>query len=421
MQKILFSFFFVLAFNQAFGQLANYNISEYLYPDVSRTVFSILPDLNYENDKFYSDTKSSRLDLSTGVYFKKLLNSRKKQTETAFSLTGIFTSILEDEVKNNYSQLGYAVFVKNRYFRKENRYIELGFNSWGRQSLDWISKENKQAYNYSYHTVSPRLGWGRIELVSDSWHAWSILRALEKQGYLKRELTNEEINQFAAEISRIKNFRNSDGRLEDIMEYKALFNYIVDNEIIDTKQVESFAILKDAYEFEDFTIRRSGNSFEIGLNLIGQFEKINLDQSRYQGYFLGIVAEYESRKVLNHIFQLDQVYTFTTGSWNINRSNETTFDDFLYTQFNADWTIGYYPSQRTNLNIGPFFNYTFIDGFGGTNLNTGLSINAAYYFSPKLQLSLRGRLRMYGNNDIQDEFLENYLSSVDLNVSYFIR
>jgi len=156
-------------------------------------------------------------------------------------------------------------------------------------------------------------------------------------------LTNEEINHFAAEISRIKNFRNSDGRLEDIMEYKALFKYIVDNEIIDTKQEESFAILKDAYEFKDFTLRRSGNSFEIGLNLIGQFEKVNLDQSRYQGYFLGIVAEYESRKVLNNIFQLDQVYTFTTGSWNLNRWNETTFDDFLYTKFNADWTIGYYP------------------------------------------------------------------------------
>ena len=80
---------------------------------------------------------------------------------------------------------------------------------------------------------TPSIGWGigRIENVTDARQAIYILEDFKKNGILSRDLTKDELFEFAQLISTVKNKRFLDSRLHRIDEITTMFNIVTGKQI----------------------------------------------------------------------------------------------------------------------------------------------------------------------------------------------
>ncbi len=423
MKKIIFSFYFLLFTGLCFGQLNNYHVSKYLYPDISRTTFSITPRINFNSRSSLINEKRSELNIYTQVYRSHILNSRKKQCNNYFFLEPGYEAIKFEDDSNKRFHGGLHFNIENRYFFKERRFFEI--------ELYNQTNINQQPFELTPNTVqsfsmasnlSPKIGWGRIENITDGWHAWAILKLLEENGKLNKELTPEEIDQFGFEISKIMNLRNTDFRIENIMEFQTLMEYVVDADIIDKEDYGAIAILRDGFIFEDFTNRNQGATFKFGPELYLQRTNYNLSELNFISYNnFALIAEYENRKAIKNIFQFDQIYTLEGGFWNFKPETQEEFNEFKYVEMDSRLIFGYYFNQRTNLSLAPYFNYRYFFDSEAFNLRTGFNLNATYYVSPRLRYNLSSQINLFQLNDGFELLSDTSNTFLNMSIQYFVR
>jgi len=214
-----FLFLNLINYSLCFGQIEAYPIADYVYPDIKRTAFNISPSFSYLNSKNI-DKDYSILSVDANVYRQQISNSRKKQGLNSTSLNIGYHDDSQKEIFNKL-HLSFSLNIENRYFIKKKQYLEIETNSFLILNTPNPYLENQNQRNL-YNLISPKIGWGRIENVTDSWHALTILKQLKNKGLLSKTLTHEEIKNLSILISQLKNYRNPDFRLENISELQFL-------------------------------------------------------------------------------------------------------------------------------------------------------------------------------------------------------
>jgi len=102
-------------------------------------------------------------------------------------------------------------------------------------------------------------------------------------------------------------------------------------------------------------------------------------------HIYGIQFEYEKNKVKSINFQFDQNYRFLIGFWDFQRNLESEFNKFTFHELQVSFDLGYYFSSRTFFSMSPYIFYRNFHDNPSYLVNSGLSINAVYYVSPKLR------------------------------------
>ena len=388
---IFFLFFFSVVAITSNGQIATFDISNYTYPDVDRRTFFISPALNF-SDQYQENNSRSSFDFDCNIQGSYIKNSRKFQQSKIFRTNVSYASNEGDnQASEKYFDIEMFGYMSNRYFINPKRFFELEFTGeaiYERQNIESFAIND---YLSTRTLISPKFGWGRIENVTDAWHAIRILEELKKSGHLTRDLDSLEINLLANEISKLKNYRSRDLRLERIYEFKELAKFLVLNKICDESDYGFYAILKDAYDFEGFQNRSSGSTFTIGLFNNYRTYNTNIHDSGYQIlHDYGIAFEYEKFNPLSKDWQLSESYTV-----GIQRNNNK-FSDFG--GFNRQWQgslsgnvrVGYFMNARTYFSLGPRVTYSKYFDPDIRSIRFLLYGYGYYYFSPRLRFDISG-------------------------------
>ena len=278
----------LLLCSQISAQIADYPLADYVRPDLQRitSFYGGTFSIRNQQNKLIGQELDTDFSLSLSPRWRQTVfkNTERHQIQSWISL-----DLRMNYSKDNDFQKTINIFELNpiirrglskKTFFKNTNFFDLGYGV----VMDETALFYRDTINDSRDVesefrgeldLSIYFGKGRIELVNDAWHAHTILEMLEEQDLLEKSISVEQIEAFANRISEIKNFRNTDFRLEGIAEFESLCEHLVENGIMDAEKYRSFAVLLDAWQYESFINRESGNEWKFGLK-----SKLMVDDKR---------------------------------------------------------------------------------------------------------------------------------------------
>ena len=427
---ILCFFLAVLSFNTS-AQEYKYDISKYYTPDIVRNQLDISFSGNGSfntqtstNDSVFNNTMNGSL-IPTFVMYKntrKLVSqfqvngSFQGQSSGSGKLNDINNSFVATQSTSNLN-IGYDV----RFYNPKKLFLLLGIHG----SIGEDGNMNHFNINSSVKTkagnqnfdggfgASIGVGFGRIESVEDARQAIYILDELSKKGVLTRQLSDDEIFQFAQQISRVKNKRFLDSRLHLIDEITSVDSFFVSNHLLTKSDATYFTTLYDYWQYGALNSRKSGHEFAISISptvSLSSDNSLSTDSLTWaHGYFnyfrrvLSITYNYEKPVSLNWQHSANVTLNYNSTLYDRKTLPETNYPstNSKYTNNDANlygsYYISYYPNTRTNYSVGLMQNFYFIshDYMNGSTTSpentfqslTSFNLNASYYFSPQFRLS----------------------------------
>lgn len=415
-----------------FGQKStiNYDLSSYKLPVMKRQVLELQFGLNGKNQKSNIQNVTDSTITSNQSFFSNItpnysfyLNTKKFQVSNSINISPLNYNYAKS--KNNGSSnlvMSYNPSISysgsHRYYFVKKFFVEADLNfdykyDNTKNELKGIPTENKTSTTNSnlFVSVPLSLGWGRIERVEDARLAVYILDDLNKAGKIGRELTNDEITQFASLISEIKNKRFFDSREQKIYELQQMDSFLVSNKIVVSPDITYFSLMNDNWDYSSEPIRESGFKVNIGIspsysNNNDVFHNNN-DSSQYRkektenSYFNGIMdIEYE--KPLNLFWQLSVSDMLSGGKNRMDLINsgyiyaDTSKANNWSLQNSLNAFLSYYPNSRTEMSLGSSLSYYInnyrdlkaspdMDDSFYNRLNETVSLNVSYYISPRVR------------------------------------
>ncbi|MEM6806530.1 MAG: hypothetical protein AAF696_34340 [Bacteroidota bacterium] len=267
------------------------------------------------------------------------------------------------------------------------------------------------------------VGKGRIEQVEDARHGLFILQALEKRQYLAREIREEDILDFAAHISELKNRRYFDFRLQKIWELEQLHDFLRKRGIIEAENIGYFAMVQDIWSFGNQAIRRVGSRIRLGVNphlqlgrdrnlqkdflFNGGRDTVERDRIRDSynfrpGFYMDFFHEKSLSESWQERFQIltevgisrRSITRKSIFNGNESRENSQAWDDTPFIRAYAYYTLAFYPNTRSYFegSFGSSYYHSKSERGFNTLLNysslaTSLRLNAYYYLSPQTRLT----------------------------------
>lgn len=393
------------------SQIADYDISTFVRPELLRTTSGVRFSLNLENENNNINlTDNTEYGIRLDGYYSntKFINNEKHQSfiSNFANLIGSSNSGFKTS-EQDFLSLTLGRYYSDKKFRTDNKFHEFGYNFRAQGAVYNKPLENEQDLELSI-SVPVYLGKGRIEIVNDAWEALRILESLQESGFLMKSMSTEDIEQFALEIGNIKNSRMTDPRLESIYEYELLSKYLVEQEIINPENYAVFATLNDAWRFENFFTIRSGKSYKYGLRpTINYSNNSSIDNRQFSFYELAAKIEREVYKPIKKNVQLNYSYGLDVAARRFNSFNEnfSSFDDYYIRPY-INASTSYYPNARTNYTLG--IRSSYLHSINTNNLlldsnifSTVLSGRYMFYASPQLTFELTGNLNL---NSVSNPF-----------------
>lgn len=407
-QAKVFLFLFLCVATAVKGQKASYDLNSYKNPDYQRRSLDI--DFNSAGN-FYSNnsTSSNNLNGKVGFSFNRTRLSRKVQ-ETLNIGTSIRTDQIRFDSIDNQKSRTYDIgvnFDQNaHYYIDEERFVEISpravagyrFVKAKKASTDYHNQKNN--IFRSEFEVDFGIGKGRIENVTDARQAVYILKDLYDKGLLKKNPTTEEINDFAHQISIVKNKRHYDAREKAIEELTFVNNYLIAQNYIDTiDTAEYFFSLSDFWQNGDLEPRKAGHRFKFGLAPTFIFSS---DYTNYQDNYLPdrnqvdtkwggtVYVDYTNEKPLSLKWQRSYNVGMRNGLY---RWRSIGVNQFL-AQVYGDFGMGYFVDTRTyikgQIHQGLFWNHTpqgdKIARENTLTANATMSIKGYYFISAQAKI-----------------------------------
>lgn len=470
--SFIFCFFLSAVSFNTLAQEYGYDISMYYTPDIVRNSL----DLNFNsygslsneattyNPLIYQGVsndslKNSNINAQLYLTFSHIKNTRK--LISAIQLTGNFnfyntTDNPSNEVNNehrlnssNYLNINFS----NRHYYSSNHFISYGANSFFNYYITKDVTGNESVFSNIYQNdlnigLNPSIGIGigRIEHVEDARQAIYILEELSKKGVLTRTLTNDEIFNLSQQISRVKNNRFLDSRIHLMEEIASVDSFFVRNSLLNKQDATYYTNLYDLWMNGANFSRKSGQSFEISFIPSGSRDKAtyeNMSSSQNEpllnnpenwkyGGNLNLIYNYEKPVDLNWQHSVTVSMNGTAGYMNgkyyqSGLANKTSTGGI---GFNGNYTLGYYPSTRTNLSVGisEIFNQNYskqeissifdsVGWYKSRNSTTRLNFSAYYYLSRQLRLSGFASLNKYLFN-CDNGTINNFSAGFSAGLSY---
>ncbi len=463
-QTLIFLFVLLcLSVNSVFAQYDNYSLKDYVNPEYKRQALDFSLDGTLQNNsskqngsspsfKHNQNNDYATINGSMSINYNRIKNSIRTQNTTYAGL-----SFGEQYYNNSYSSYfehSNGTSSSRDYLKRNNAYnVQLNVDHNGyyygnnekfllfapsasfsynhfKDKLDDETDESFDATNSTlstYGSLSLGVGTGRIEEVGDARQAVYILQELQKQGVLKKNLSQEEINELAQLITKTKYKRRFDSRIRLIQEITSIDSLFVEKGYIEEEHSAAyFTTLYDNWMYAK-AYRRSGNRVTLSVRPHFNYrneknEKVYINRDNYtindttkQFYYgadLNIL--YESEKPMNLYWQRSFSIGYSIG-WI--GSDYPKHDDSYDTDVFATYGIAYYPNSRTSISgsISENINYIFNDRniWTTTSINLGMS----YYFSPQLRLDAYYNLRFTyhyiddRDNDLTTTYKDKYPSN----------
>lgn len=399
----------------------DFNLSEYVTPDIVRSQL----DFSLRTAGSFTDNETSKNDLfringDLNTAFDKYKNTRPywNRQLLVVGMSGNYRNEMKE--KNSDYGLTFNYQNVNRFYTSDMRFFEvspsvdvqlLGYKTGG------LLVDVKTHNNSYYANIPMSVGKGRIEQVEDARQAIYILENLDKQGVLNRKLTTEEIHAFAQTISTVKNKRFLDARLRMIDEITTVDSVLVNMGVLSSGGAPYFTTLYDYWMYGDLFSRGSGTVYKVGLTPFINHRNYNnvsdLQSVKLTGTGVTAKLSYENEKPLNLYWQ-QSIWAEASGSYwhsKINLPSDNT-SHMVDMGLNGRYTLGYYPTSRTNVNFGfdeslywgqrtykdtpePNDKYTFLTSY------TGAFVDLYYYISPQFRFALNANLGLRYTDNIK--------------------
>ncbi|MFA5971268.1 MAG: hypothetical protein WC780_02860 [Lentimicrobiaceae bacterium] len=451
---LLLTSIFVLSLKNSLAQNTTFKLSDYKNPDYFYQTLDLNFGLNsnlfgsrYSEAENYANNSLS-LNSQAAAIYSRYLNSTNSQGEIHVAFNGGIgsgnsnskdsNSSTLDESKNKSFNHAERIDIDglHRFYNEKQNYIELN------GSL-YISNTHNLSNSKSYYsgaaTASEEtgqqnldnilygsilIGKGRIEQVQDARMALYLLDDLYGLKREKRSVSNQEVNELAQLITRLKYKRFFDNRLRKIAEITAIDSFMQQKGIVNVTDATYFTSLNDSWGYSNNPVRYSGHRIYTGLDanfryiynneyleniLPDDLTNARTTKEKIAGLYLVLGYTYEkptSRKWQNSAGIRGTIGYHQNSENRIIRNdpNPDTEENFYSEMFpsigfNVDYGFGYYPSSRTWLTLNWWLSSGWDKVLGGDlredkedisnnfHTSTGPQINAYYYLSEKLRLS----------------------------------
>jgi hypothetical protein len=441
------------------AQFESFDLSTYKLPDITRHKLdfnidfdgnSYTTDQNYRNkEDNYSKSNSFDGDLNLDYAFYR--NSDKIQSNqwVGVDFSPSFYNIKNDGLKSDNLNLNGSIYLnsRNRFYLNINRFIETNLDFyWNRNKIE----ENINSFGISTLNsknisllVSVKLGFGRIEEVQNARLAIYILDELNKEGSLARIPDEEEILEFAKLISKLKSERFFDSRKKKIYEIEQVDIFLQSRGIVQNANSKYFTVVNDNWDYAALPNRRTGHRISFGItpelnyqNADYQYDDIyylNTNNENYRKeYGLSANLNFALEKPINLYWQ-SSLYVNLSGKY-LKGINEKSLSNSIVEiespelHSNINYSIGFYPSSRTdmNLSLGLYFKNSFGSEFVNDEKNNinffyllpNSRININYYISPQFKLNIN--YYMYyryldSNSEYYDNMYNDFKTGQDIN------
>lgn len=403
----------------SFSQDKNFDLSRYKFPDYKRHELEFNVGSNGQN-YHWSQVYSSPID-GTWKYIDQKNNYNNSILNLSYSFTrytrkreeyiysNLNSSYFFDKIVNqagsktsNSFQTDLSIFANERYYLTENKWfleVNPGLSTDFGASQEKLPEQIKSKRNGHslYLGVDLGGGIGRIEHTSDLWQAYYILKDLEKQGILSRNLEENDFFEFARTASQLKNKRFFDFRLKKIAEMKSLDSLLLKNKLITDGNVYYYSTLSDYWNFATIADRFSGKVLNI---LIAPLYRYQYSHEAEKNKTTKNSTEINSSINFNYSKQLnlfwDQFFRINLANITYLNNNDFGYDypDNLL-KISSSMGYSYFPNFRTKFSssvsyMGRQFNSDINEN--QTRITTEWSNylkfdNTLYYYiSPQLRI-----------------------------------
>ncbi len=430
-----------------FSQDKNFDLSKYKFPDYKRHELEL--NLNSSgsghrrtqemssNDKdtsFVSSNFNSNSSIDINYQFNHLTRKRIDYISSQFSGEYDYSSDegYGSKSKNYYPQISWVLDGSRKTYLKEDKLFLEGLanlNYWFDESKSTFTNrdDTKSSQNYFDVSIGFGAGTGRMEKVSDLWQTYYILEKLKAQNSLSRELEEKDIFEVATFVSKLKNKRFFDARLQKIAELTALDSVLQKQGLVEDTDIAYFTTLNDYWSYGNFPNRESGRILKFWLS-----PKYSMHSKKPNK--ASVEFSDKTNLVSNISFNCaKQLNLFWERKLNILISNETLIDstgeyynnspaNLLYTGANIGY--GFYPDSRTSISgyLGYSGRKSVILNSSGEIPNDWINsvyfnLIAYYFISPQIQIS--GSLRMnYSDKNYNEN--NSFFMNYNLGIRYAI-
>lgn len=319
-------------------------------------------DNQIQNDEKNQKTKFISLDLGAGIGTKKNVDSKYRYSSKDRSYNGM-----------KYFKSGFQLSTENRYdeiinLKRFTHFLDMGYDL--------------------------GFGFGRLEVINNAWIGARILEELESNNLLLIYPTTEELTELFDFIGDLEFERVMDPRLRSIYRVEKMIEFIENKGWIEKGSIPSFVRIYEAFLFENFVIRESGERLEFTLrptlasNFIYTFVMDNQFSKVIRPGFLGTI-EYEIHKNGDIAYNTKKLVGGRLEY--IENFRDAPSNDFKQIAGNIyfQYRYRYLPSLRTNF----IFSSNIAAGFiYAGNYTARLDMNSLaeydYYFSPVTRLAV---------------------------------
>jgi hypothetical protein len=424
--KQLFTTLFVLVASLAgFGQDKNFDLSKYKFPDYKRHELEL--NLNssgygrksktdspeYLNNGVNTNYVSSfyNAQSNAGLNYSYYFLNRKRIDYLQSSFSGNYSYSSSTNASNKLKDLSQSIDLtltgsRTLYLRENKLFLEgmSDFRFYQDNSKNKVDTQLQSKYFTSNLNllVGVGVGNGRMEMVSDLWQAHYILEKLKKEKILSKELTNENVFEFAYLSSRLKNKRFFDARLRKIAELESLDSLLHNQGLVNDSDIRYFTQLNDYWSYGNFQERKSGRvlKFWISPEYTRMYNKTSGNNSMISNKIsLNTNVSYNCIKQLNLYWE--RWVNFSLSHESVIDISGRYYNSYRENNFNPNLSFGYgfFPDSRTS--ISGYLGYDGQNLFvsNTTTVMPKLWINSIYfdftgyyYISPQLQIT--GSLRL---------------------------
>lgn len=406
--------FMLIGCLSASSQVYNdFDLKTFLVPDITRNALDFTLNSSGEMyDRKSSDNDSYSISGNLGTEFNRFKNSRSflGRQNAIINLGGSYDKVTINDSKTSNYDVSFSYNNTSRFYRKDNLFLGIGgamstrFN--GDKQVN--NQTDKRDQTDLYLSVPLSVGKGRIEVVTDARQAIYILENLNRQGVMKRKLSNDEILTLAKVIAQVKNKRFLDSRIRMIEEISIVDSFFVENDLLTSNGAPYFTTLYDYWMYGDRFERLSGlviegklapgfrhhysRSHKDGDGWMGSEWKNKMNSPSIRG---SVSLTYENPV---NLFWQQSGYIEFYGDYSKDfyKDNDYNDNNNLYGGLTGYYKWGYYPTSRTNINWGVDESIILsrskddveeAEAYSSFATNTRLFFETYYYFSPQLRLS----------------------------------
>ncbi|MBS3915890.1 MAG: hypothetical protein KG003_15445 [Bacteroidetes bacterium] len=406
-------------------------------------------DHNYRgNTSDIKYTTNQNANLSFGLNRYYLSNTDRNQYSTSLMLgfNGSTNKKIWEGNSKNYDEYLYYN-IQNRIYKVPNKFLfyDITANINDRHNRDKNTPVNTNwkynNYDNSYTSLNVNLGFGRgrLEYVSDVSFALFWLADMQKKGIIG-SYNNENVHAIAKALTKTRNTRIMDFRFNTIGQMEMLDSAFQNSGMLKKKDASYYTTLYDHYLYANNYTRYHGKRLEYGINLnpsyyyyynIYQYDT-SVHHLSYMNKHLHAFSSLYILRTVNQAVslknQLNYYYGFNIGQAMQNYHSQAYSAGYSTSEFNGH---NPYAAIKAGIEWQRFLNSrnsisTGIDGSlnaasfvdpNSIDANLNMQARAQYYhwFSPSMNLALRGSLSTSYHRDIMKN---NWNSDHDFNENF---